>query len=130
MILICGLPNAGKTTYSQKFNNVIHFDEVKGGRHRMDIVVENVEKQNTIVVEGVYDKATERRRLVEASKEKNTCIWLDTPVDECLKREKGGRHRGEHLIIWCAESFEPPTFSEGWDEIIIIRGIYEQRISR
>ena len=31
MILICGIPNAGKTTYSQRYSDVIHFDEVRGG---------------------------------------------------------------------------------------------------
>lgn len=121
MILICGLPNAGKTTYSSRFANVIHFDEVKGGRHRNDIVIDKVKKRQNIVVEGVYDKAEDRKKLVEASQEKNTCIWLDVSVDECIEREGRYRKRGKHLIIWCAESFEPPTLDEGWDEIIVIR---------
>lgn len=121
MILICGLPNAGKTTFSQRYENVIHFDEVKGGRHRRDKVIEMVSADNDLVVEGVYDKAKDRKRLVETSKVKNICVWLDVPVDECLKRESKYRQRGEHLIIWCAESFEPPTLDEGWDEIIILK---------
>jgi tRNA uridine 5-carbamoylmethylation protein Kti12 len=118
MILICGLPNAGKTTYSQKYENVIHFDEVKGGRHRRDNVIAMVSADNDVTVEGVYDKAKDRRRLVEASQKENTCIWLNTPVDECIRRES--RQRGEHIIRWCSESFEPPTPDEGWDEIIIL----------
>ena len=121
MILICGLPNAGKTTFSQRYENVIHFDEVKGGRHRRDKVIEMVSADNDLVVEGVYDKAKDRKHLAETSKAKNTCIWLDVSVDECLKRESKYRQRGEHLVIWCAESFEPPTLDEGWDEIIILK---------
>ena len=27
--LICGLPNAGKTTYSRQFENVIHLDDFR-----------------------------------------------------------------------------------------------------
>lgn len=130
MILITGIPNAGKTTYSHRYDNVVHYDEVKGGRHRRDKVIEAVSADNDVVVEGVYDKAKDRKRLVETSKAKNTCIWLDVSVDECLKRESKYRQRGEHLVIWCAESFEPPTLDEGWDEIIIIRGEHEQRINR
>lgn len=121
MILICGIPNAGKTTYSQKYKKVIHFDEIKGGRYRRDIIIKMVAADNDIVIEGVYDKAKDRERLVEVSKTKNTCIWLDVSVNECLKRESKYRQRGEHLIIWSAESFEPPTLAEGWDEIIILR---------
>ncbi len=122
MILITGIPNAGKTTYSQRYEGVIHYDEVEGGRHRRDKVVEMVKADNNIVVEGVYDKAQERKRLVEASKTKNTCIWLDVSLEECLARESRYRKRGKHLVIWASEAFEPPTYSEGWDEIIVIRG--------
>lgn len=130
MILICGIPNAGKTTYSKRYNNVIHFDGIKGGRRRRDIVVDLVKADNDVVVEGVYPKAKERKRLVDASSVYNTCIWLDVPVDVCLSRENKYRKRGEHLVIWAAEDFEPPALDEGWDELIIIRGEHEQRSSR
>ena len=128
MILITGIPNAGKTTYSQKYDNVIHFDEVKGGRHRRDKVIESVKDDNILVVEGVYEKAKDRKALIDASNTHNTCIWIDTPLDVCLDREGKYRHRGKHLVIWADEAYEPPTLSEGWDEIIIIRGEHEQRI--
>lgn len=121
MILICGIPNAGKTTFSAQFENVLHFDEVKG-RDRRDKVVKAVSEDNSIVVEGVYPTAKERRRLPAASKERNICIWLDVPVEECVRREIEGRNRSEHMVIWASEKFEPPTFDEGWDEIIIRRG--------
>ena len=26
------------------------------------------------------------------------------------------------MVIWAAEDFEEPSYDEGWDEIIIIRG--------
>ena len=122
MILICGIPNAGKTTYSARFENVLHFDDVKGGRHRRDKVVDAVAENNSLVVEGVYPTAKERRRLPAASTERNVCIWLDVPVDECVRRELAGRNRSEHMVIWASERFEPPTLEEGWDEIVIIRG--------
>ena len=130
MILITGLPNAGKTTYSQRFPNVVHFDDVKGGRHRWGNVVEMVKADDSIVIEGVYAKASHRKPLIDACSGKKTCIWLDTPVDVCDERERTGRKRSEHMVIWAAESYEPPTLEEGWDEIIIIRGDDEQRIHR
>lgn len=121
MILITGLPSAGKTTYSKKYDNVLHYDDVKG-RYRRDMVVEAVKADNSLIVEGVYHKAKLRRQLVEVSKENNCCIWFNIPVEECLERERNTRKRGDFQILQCAAVFEPPTFDEGWDEIIIIRG--------
>lgn len=126
MVLIIGLPNAGKTTFSAKFPKVVHFDSIKGrGIERFNNVVSMVSEDNSLCVEGVYEKARERTSLVKASKEMNTCIWLDTPVDICVQRERYGRNRSEHIVVWAAERFEPPTFAEGWDEIIIIRGEHD-----
>lgn len=120
MILICGIPNAGKTTYSERYENVIHFDRILG-RYRWDKVVEAVKQDNSVVVEGVYGKASERKRLVEASVEPSTCIWLDTPLDVCVDRERNGRNRSENMVIWASEDFEEPTYDEGWYEIIRIK---------
>ena len=120
MILICGIPNAGKTTYSSRYDNVIHFDEVLG-RDRRDKVVEAVKQDNSVVVEGVYGKASERKRLAEASEDHNTCIFLDTPLEKCEERERIGRTRSTRLVRWAHEDFETPTFDEGWDTIITIK---------
>ncbi len=124
MILIIGLPNAGKTTYSNQYKNVIHFDDV-WSRNIYSYLVDEIKKDNNICIEGVFEKSLKRRMLVEASNSKNICIWLDTPLDVCLDRERKGRKRSDHLVIWANEDFEPPTFDEGWDEIITIRGNYE-----
>ena len=84
-------------------------------------VVEMVKNNPDIIVEGVYDKASDRKKLVEASGVPSKCIWLDTPVETCLKREKGYRKRPEGLVILAHKAFEPPTYAEGWDDIIVIR---------
>lgn len=123
MVLICGLPNAGKTTYSANYDNVIHYDEVHAqkGQHPQKLLCEMVSKASQdVCVEGIFITARERRAVVQASNaEHKTCIWLNTPIDECMKREN--RNRATCLIQSCAELFEPPTKSEGWDEIIVIR---------
>ncbi len=121
MTLICGIPDAGKTTYSQRFPNVIHYDDVKGGRHRRQLVVDMVRDDPTVCVEGVYDRARDRSDLVKASDTENVCIWLDTPKDVCIERELNGRRRSiVHMIEWAATEFEPPTYDEGWDRIEVI----------
>ena len=130
MILICGIPNAGKTTYSQRYSDVIHFDEVSGGRRRRQIVVEMVEKNPSVCVEGVYKTVNERIALVNASSKHNICIWITTPIDVCIDREINGRNRSVHMVQWAYEGFEPPTYDEGWDEIYILKNdvlIYQER---
>ena len=129
MILITGIPNAGKTTYSKRFDNVIHFDEVKG-RDRRNKVVSAVVDNNNICVEGVYGTPKERIPLIQASDTYNVCIWLDTSVEECVYREVHGRNRSERLVQWAYEEYIPPTLDEGWDEIRIIKDGKETDIIR
>lgn len=121
MILICGIPNAGKTTFSKRFENVVHYDFVRGSnKTRMNKIVDMLHDDPTICVEGVLGLASFRKRLVDASPIRNTCIWLNTPLDTCVERERTGRQRSENMVRWAYDDFEPPTSDEGWDEIIII----------
>lgn len=124
--LICGLPNAGKTTYSLRYPKAIHMDEVRQRRK----AVEMVKSADDICIEGVFPFSDSRKEFVEAYIHggRKICVWLDTPFDECIKREN--RNRSHIIIENCREYFEPPTLDEGWDEIIIIRGEHEQCINR
>lgn len=124
LTLICGIPNAGKTTFSQRFNNVIHFDDVQ----KTFVVCEMVSNEDDVCVEGAFLDSRRRRKIAEAYKGKKVCIWLNTPLDECIARENRGRQKG--LFRICADGFEPPTYAEGWDEIIVIRGDEEEHITR
>lgn len=115
--LICGIPNAGKTTYSSKYENVIHTDEIKKTRLVCDMVSN---AGDNVCVEGIWISAHIRKELLRSYKGngKKVCVWLNTPYEECVKREDRGR--GTLIIQNCHELFEPPTYEEGWDEIIII----------
>ena len=123
MTLICGIPNAGKTTYSQRFENVVHMDEVATKGHPMSRICEIIsESEENVCVEGVFTTIHSRKQLADAcpAEWKKTCIWLDTPLEECIRRENRGRREG--LMRNCHACMQPPTYSEGWDEIIVIRG--------
>lgn len=117
MTLIMGQPNAGKTTYSKRFENVIHLDDLPSPRFTncQKIVTDgNVD----IVVEGIYNTVERRKRLLGASQhhDRKVCIWLDTSDEERIRR-------GVRLPT---QNLEPPSLDEGWDEIIRIGDIYEQ----
>ena len=120
LTLICGLPRAGKTTYSERFDDVIHLDT--SGAYQ-GVICRLKHKSGDIIVEGVYRKVREREMLIQAyNGTGRKCIWLDTS-DE-VRRSRRGWDK------WCDKPFEAPTLSEGWDKIIIIRGNDEQRINR
>lgn len=115
LTLICGIPNAGKTTYSKQYENVLHLDEINNRKKILDIV----SKSDDICVEGIYINHRDRRDLVNAYHgDKKVCVWLNISVEESLKRET--RKRSKLIIENCSKLFENPSLSEGWDEIIII----------
>ena len=113
LTLICGLPRAGKTTYSKQFDcPVIHLDNL-GSTYN---VISKVKRMSgDIVVEGVFHDAQKRTELIRAyNGDYSRCIWLDTPR-EVREERLGYKLRKDY-------PFPVPTYSEGWDEIIIIRG--------
>ena len=66
-------------------------------------------------MEGIYYKPIERIKLLESYRGKGSrCICLDTPK-EVRERRMGRAIRHDY-------PFKLPTYSEGWDEIIVIRG--------
>ena len=110
-VLICGLSNAGKTTYSRNFDNVIHYDNVSGTTRQKHEYIVTEARKGEVCVEGVYNEPFRRKELAEAMTGRKVCIWLDTPLDVCRQRPNFSGTR----------IFEPPTLDEGWDEIIIVK---------
>lgn len=115
LTLVCGLPNAGKTTYSQRFGNVIHLDSMWYPH-----VKKEVSQMEDAVVEGCYCKRSLRLDLLKVAKGEKVCIFLDTPESECFRRAEGRGNAAS--VLQHIRMMEPPTLEEGWDEIIIIRG--------
>lgn len=112
LTLICGLPRAGKTTYSQRYDNVIHLDDYECDRYQK--CIEMARQSGDIVIEGLFTRTRIRRLLREAYQGRAVCIWVDTPL-KVRQQRKGYSPKN-------SEYFEPPTYNEGWDEIIIVMG--------
>lgn len=114
LILICGLPRAGKTTLASKYEpkyNVIHLDSCGflGNPYR-DVKKKLSETEGDVIVEGVYYKLRDRQELLDTYQgDIKKCVWLDTP-----KEMKKGRHGYSSR---CEFHFDIPTKDEGWDEI-------------
>lgn len=118
MILIIGIPNAGKTTYAAQYSDVVHYDDTSRlpREERLSIAAKSE------CAEGIYNTRKSRTEILKKAGEgRHVCVWIDTPIEICLERERNGRMRGDGLVLHHAKRFEPPTYDEGWDEIKRIR---------
>lgn len=76
--------------------------------------VDAVRTGDDVVVDGILPHKEERKSLVKAYQgDKAVCIWLDTPLE--VRKTRKGYSKA------CDFPFDPPTYDEGWDEIIVIR---------
>lgn len=125
LTLVCGIPNAGKTTFSKQYGNALHQDDI-GTEDRVLDAVRQID--GDAVIEGYFGTKDIRRKILNAYDGNAKCIFLDISVDESIQRENRGRH--EIILRNAFRRFEPPTLDEGWDEIIIIRGEHEQHCYR
>lgn len=130
--LIIGLPNAGKTTYSEKFKNVIHFDECKHEKRMSNydvcnkIAYEKYIQTKDVCVEGVYLTRKERLKFLQTFNDiddEKILIYLNTPVEICEERERNFRQRYIGIVQVSFNKFENPTIGEGWDTILEIKYI-------
>lgn len=117
LMMICGLPNAGKTTYSKQYENALHQDDIG----TIENIIKIIKQMNgDIVVEGYFGRAEERKRVLSTYNGETKCLFIDISVEESIRRENRNRH--PQILRNASRFFEPPTLDEGWDEIIIIRG--------
>lgn len=116
LTLICGLPNAGKTTYSQQFDNPLHLDEIGTA----DNVIDKMKQiDGDVAVEGFFGTSCERRTIRSAYDGEAVCIFIDISVEESIKRENRNRH--PNILRNASKKFELPTLDEGWDRIIVVK---------
>lgn len=131
LILICGRSRAGKTTYSQRFDNVLHCDSVRAKcGEKYPKIYELVAQEKDIVLDGLFETAELRKGLIGAYKGDSPmcCIWIDTDLETIALRSSGGMSASEKYVR--PSNFEPPTYSEGWDEIWIVKGNERHHLER
>lgn len=101
------------------------------------ILVNGIVKMSRMVIkgkkaslDGINITSYTRTLIVNVLREtgvKNVaCVWIDTPIDECLRRfkKRGSGHSSrkltEDILRKHASQFEPPTESEGFNLILRI----------
>lgn len=140
--VLCGIPASGKTTLakylSEKFNAKIHsWDDIDGANSNPDSInttrakwIENIKKDldigNNVICDGMNILSEKRVCLINEFKNYNCpkiLYVMTTPLEECIKRnaQRIGQARLPNFVLeQSQEIYEPPSYSEGWDEIYMV----------
>ena len=125
LYVMCGLPASGKSTFcSQQASSlfVIHGDDHKTFAKMKKVCLENksIHGFQSVVIDACNTTAAKRQEWIVFGKEQGyevVCIWVDTPVQQCLVQNKVRRDAGfpgvPTIAIHTANKrFEPPTTDE------------------
>lgn len=139
LTVLCGIPGSGKTTLSaqlaEQHNAKLYcFDSLPHAHHpkyaesvRCQMwadIAEDLRNGYSVVVDDLHTKLKWRQGLLSTVKEtdcKKILVVMDTPLEECLRRNANRENRLPAFVVESVhESFELPTLTEGWDEIVAI----------
>lgn len=147
VILTCGVPAAGKTTWAENFiknktdSYVIETDAIrkeltgsyedqtqnkevfKIAHARLgEALRDNIEY---IVFDATNLKVWSRDAIIEIAKKYKAevhCVYFSVPLATCFKRnDERERHVPDHVIVHMFSTMETPTIEEGFDSIKVIK---------
>lgn len=122
LILICGRSRAGKTTYAERFSEVLHLDDFGKYPKSIQPCIDKVKSIKTdLIIDGIFEAAYQREELLRAysGSGERICIWIDTEIETIGIRMFGSK-KYANKVLELMIPFEPPTYNEGWNEIYIL----------
>ena len=148
LIVTCGLPASGKSTYSQWLaENGVFFrvcpdlirkelygdENIQGdGKEVFSIAYHRIKELGSVGGNVVFDATNiDRNRRMKLVKEMRPhfdiiiCKWFSTPYDICVERNaERERQVPKEVILKMAWNFQPPTLDEGFDYVEEIKNYY------
>ena len=131
LYVMFGVPDSGKTTYSKQLADTEGLTRFARDEMRcrnltelMTPVVESLRNGDNVVVDSVHSRLVDRQKLLQLVKRvpcKKVLVYMNTSLDECLKRNANKPHPlTDEFIKFSYRSLQRPRKSEGWDEIMVI----------
>lgn len=139
LYIMCGLPGAGKSTAAADINAVtVDMDSIRGELYGDPSIQTNPRRvygiamariratleagQNCIFDGTNYTKRRRKCLMKQFDTAEHICVWVSTPLHECLKRNsQRSRVVPVEIIERYAAQFQPPMLNEGFTKIIEIR---------
>lgn len=130
LYVLFGIPASGKTTVagqmaSEHGFSVHSYDEVRDMKTWIDGMLSDLSAGLDVVCDCKCVRADVRKWLLQKVADipcRKVLVAVVTPVDECIRRNEqreGTARLPDHHIEIAAKYMQPPTESEGWDEIIV-----------
>lgn len=127
VVIMVGLPGTGKTYFAEKHFGPYNYaildgDIYKTPKKMMKVADEQLSKGKKSVVFVATNVTKEKRKeyidYAKKKKMKVRCIWLHSPIQQILERNKGRPNPVPKIAIYTANKrFEEPNISEGCEVI-------------
>ena len=147
LIMLIGIPGSGKTTYSKDISREYNAKVISSDWVRQNYVgikenevfptvyklcVEELSNERNVILDATHITPKVRKRTFDALDQyeveyEKIAVYLDTPVEECVRRVDIRNKNPEELFIplEVIESYGKnlivPTKEEGFSEIYIIK---------
>jgi predicted kinase len=136
VVMLIGLPGAGKTTFfEQHFANthcLVSKDRMtqrRSNQRQAELIAQALDANTPVVVDNTNVSRAERAEIIIQARARNAeliAYFFDASPTECLARNglRQGRARVPKVAIFAtAKRLEPPRLDEGFDRVYIVRSL-------
>lgn len=130
-IIFVGMQASGKSTYYKtNFSDThvrVNLDMLKSKKAMNDLIQTCLDNRLSFVIDNTNPMKKTRKTFIERAQfygYKINCYSFESDYETCLKRNnlrKGNAVIPEKGLLWWKNSFEKPTFEEGFDNIYHVR---------